>query len=132
MYKHLMGCSLFSTPHFQMGVTVMGFAEHFGLNVFKVLLYIFFLPFKLTGCFNGAVRDSNSHVWEHAGEEFITLIICWSTLSSSIIFFLKHFESSPHDEMLIFLFPPMETSACGKMQLALIGVSPKFLPSGSK
>ena len=25
-----MGCSLFSNSHFQMGVTVMGFAEHFG------------------------------------------------------------------------------------------------------
>ena len=29
----LMGCSLFSNYHFQMGVTVMGFAEHFGLCV---------------------------------------------------------------------------------------------------
>ena len=26
-----MGCSLFSNSHFQMGVTVMGIAEHFGL-----------------------------------------------------------------------------------------------------
>ena len=26
----LMGCSLFSNYHFQMGVAVMGFAEHFG------------------------------------------------------------------------------------------------------
>ena len=25
-----MGCSLSSNPHFKMGVTVMGFAEHFG------------------------------------------------------------------------------------------------------
>ena len=25
-----MGCSLSSNSHFQMGVTVMGFAEHFG------------------------------------------------------------------------------------------------------
>ena len=25
-----MGCPLFSNSHFQMGVTVMGFAEHFG------------------------------------------------------------------------------------------------------
>ena len=29
-YKPLMGFSLFSNSHFQMGVTVMGFAEHFG------------------------------------------------------------------------------------------------------
>ena len=27
-----MGCSLFSNSHFQMGITVMGFAEHFGLS----------------------------------------------------------------------------------------------------
>ena len=27
-----MGYSLFSNSHFQMGVTVMGFAEHFGLS----------------------------------------------------------------------------------------------------
>ena len=33
MYKPLMGCSLFSNSHFQMGVTVMGFAEHFGLGL---------------------------------------------------------------------------------------------------
>ena len=26
-----MGCSSFSNSHFQMGVTLMGFAEHFGL-----------------------------------------------------------------------------------------------------
>ena len=32
IYKPLMGCSLFSNSHFQMGVTVMGFAEHFGLT----------------------------------------------------------------------------------------------------
>ena len=30
-----MGCSLFSYFHFQMGVTVMGFAEHFGKDVEK-------------------------------------------------------------------------------------------------
>ena len=28
-----MGCSLFSNYHFQMGVTVMGFAEDFGLRL---------------------------------------------------------------------------------------------------
>ena len=28
----LIGCSLFSNSHFQMGDTVMGFAEHFGHN----------------------------------------------------------------------------------------------------
>ena len=30
IYKPLMGCSLFQNSHFQMGVTVMGFPEHFG------------------------------------------------------------------------------------------------------
>ena len=30
VYKPLMGHSLFSNSHFQMGVTVIGFAEHFG------------------------------------------------------------------------------------------------------
>ena len=33
IYKPLMGCSLFSNSHFQTGVTVMGFAEHFGHNL---------------------------------------------------------------------------------------------------
>ena len=33
LYNPLMGCSLFSNSHFQMGVTVMGFADHFGLRV---------------------------------------------------------------------------------------------------
>ena len=28
-----MGCSLFSNSHFQIGVNVMGFAEHFGLRL---------------------------------------------------------------------------------------------------
>ena len=28
-----MGCSPFANSHFQMGVTVMGFAEHFGLHL---------------------------------------------------------------------------------------------------
>ena len=28
-----MGGSLFSNSHFQMGVTIMGFAEHFGLSL---------------------------------------------------------------------------------------------------
>ena len=28
-----MGCSPFANSHFQMGVTVMGFAEHFGLSI---------------------------------------------------------------------------------------------------
>ena len=27
-----MGCSLFSNSHFQMGVTAIGFAAHFGLS----------------------------------------------------------------------------------------------------
>ena len=31
-----MGCSLFSNSHFQMGVTVMGFAEHFGPCLVKM------------------------------------------------------------------------------------------------
>ena len=30
-----MGCSLFSSSHFQMGVTVMGFGEHFGHYFFQ-------------------------------------------------------------------------------------------------
>ena len=30
-----MGCSLFSNSHLQMGVTIMGFAEHFGLSYSK-------------------------------------------------------------------------------------------------
>ena len=33
LYNPLMGCSLFSNYHFQMGVTVTGFAEDFGLSV---------------------------------------------------------------------------------------------------
>ena len=33
-----MGCSLFSNYHFQMGVTVMGFAEDFGLYLKMRLL----------------------------------------------------------------------------------------------
>ena len=32
-----MGCSLFANYHFQMGVTVMGFAEDFGLCQKRVL-----------------------------------------------------------------------------------------------
>ena len=32
-----MGCSLFSNYHFQMGVTVMGFAEDFGLNLLTLI-----------------------------------------------------------------------------------------------
>ena len=35
IYKPLMGCSLFSNFHFQMGVTVIGFAEHFGHSNFR-------------------------------------------------------------------------------------------------
>ena len=34
LYNPLMVCFLFSNYHFQMGVTVMGFAEHFGLYYF--------------------------------------------------------------------------------------------------
>ena len=30
-----MGCSLFSNSHFQMGVTVMGFAEQFGHSILE-------------------------------------------------------------------------------------------------
>ena len=30
LYNSLMGCSPFANSRFQMGVTVMGFAEHFG------------------------------------------------------------------------------------------------------
>ena len=36
IYKPLMGCSLFSNSLFQMGVTVMGFAEHFVTCVFTI------------------------------------------------------------------------------------------------
>ena len=39
IYKPLMGCSLFSNSHFQMGVTVMGFAEHFGLGPVSPLFF---------------------------------------------------------------------------------------------
>ena len=34
-----MGCSPFADSRFQMGVTVMGFAEHFGHRGFKVSKY---------------------------------------------------------------------------------------------
>ena len=33
IYKSLMGCFLFSNSNLQLGVTVMGYAEHFGLKV---------------------------------------------------------------------------------------------------
>ena len=40
LYSPLMGCSTFSNYHFQMGVTVMGFAEHFvqWLHLFAFVL----------------------------------------------------------------------------------------------
>ena len=34
VYNLLMGCSPFTNYRFQMGVTVMGFAEHFWLSVY--------------------------------------------------------------------------------------------------
>ena len=37
-----MGCSLFANDCFQMGVTVMGFAEHFGLCLFVNLIFATF------------------------------------------------------------------------------------------
>ena len=59
-----MGCFLISNSHFQMGVTVMGFAEHFGLclarltiipnyvhknaNVFTAKIVIPFFSFPMT------------------------------------------------------------------------------------
>ena len=45
LYKPLMGCSLFSNSHFQMGVTVMGFAEHFRHSL--ILLHQFSLQSKV-------------------------------------------------------------------------------------
>ena len=44
-----MGYSLFSNSHFKMGVTIMGFAEHFGLGLSKVVdsagrIYLDFIP----------------------------------------------------------------------------------------
>ena len=45
VYKPLMGCSLFSNSHFQMGITVMGFAEHFGQGLKEIdssCIYPFF------------------------------------------------------------------------------------------
>ena len=56
IYKPLMGCSLFSNSHFQMGVTVMGFAEHFGHRISLLLLET---PFSL----EGSILDSyNMHI----------------------------------------------------------------------
>jgi len=37
LYNPLMGCSPFPNCHFQMGVTAMGFAEHFGPRVLKMI-----------------------------------------------------------------------------------------------
>ena len=39
LYNPLMGCSLFSNSHLQMGVTVIGFAEHFGPYESSSLLF---------------------------------------------------------------------------------------------
>ena len=40
IYKPLVGCSLSLNSHFQMGVTVMGFAEHFGLWVLSYVMCV--------------------------------------------------------------------------------------------
>ena len=45
-----MGCSLFSNYHFQMGITVMGFAEDFGQYLSKDLnLVVNIFPAQETG-----------------------------------------------------------------------------------
>ena len=38
LYKPLMGCFLFSNSHFQMGVSVIGFAVNFGLWILSMIL----------------------------------------------------------------------------------------------
>ena len=59
LYNPLMGCSLFANSRFQMGVTVMGFAEHFGpcqiKNGFQSILHLIsknhILPILIFCCF---------------------------------------------------------------------------------
>ena len=46
----LMGCSLFSNSHFQMGVTVMGFAEPFGLYLKRCKLNIVVIRILVDAC----------------------------------------------------------------------------------
>ena len=45
-----MGYSLFSNSHFQMGFTVMGFAEHFGLYLKRCILNIAVIKILVDAC----------------------------------------------------------------------------------
>ena len=47
LYNSLMGCSLFSNYHFQMGFTVIGFAEHFGQWYLEMKAFRLFYKFGI-------------------------------------------------------------------------------------
>ena len=57
----LMGYSLFSNSHFQMGFTVMGFAEHFGLCMINTMLFSYICIGIQKN--NGQLFDSTQILW---------------------------------------------------------------------
>ena len=59
LYNSLMGCSPFTNYHFQMGVTVVGFAEHFGQ-----IVIIFFLSTQSFFTFNVCCRNAQGYSWD--------------------------------------------------------------------
>ena len=90
LYNPLMGCSSFANYCFQMGVTVMGFAEHFGLW----LLTLFHLG---GGLFDPLYHESVCRIYRPRTRftkihDFVPFGICQDPVKLLLKFFSKKFE----------------------------------------